>query len=86
MVKLNWTLSAPLGQETVFQIIRSDSFVEGPYEEVATVPYNQKTLTYTYFDKSIGTESKYYYRLVLIGTEETCGPVAARPYFSPPTT
>ena len=85
-VKLNWTVKAPFDREVVFQIIRSDSFAEGPYAEVVELPYVSQELSYTYYDKSIGTESKYYYKLVVIGTGETCGPVAARPYFSPPTT
>lgn len=85
-VKLNWTVKAPMEKKVVFQLIRSDSFVEGPYQEVAKLPFDNEKLNYTYFDKSIGTESKYYYKLVVIGTGETCGPVAARPYFSPPTT
>lgn len=85
-VKLNWTVKAPFKKEVVFQIIRSDSFVEGPYEEIAKLPYVNEQVNYTYFDKSMGTESKYYYKLVVIGAGETCGPVAARPYFSPPTT
>ena len=85
-VKLNWTVKIPFKKEVVFQILRSDSFVEGPYEEVAKLAYVKETINYTYFDKSIGTESKYYYKLVVVGEGETCGPVAARPYFSPPTT
>ena len=85
-VKLNWTVKTHFKKEVVFQILRSDSFVEGPYDEVAKIPWIKEKVNYTYFDKSIGTESKYYYKLVLIGVGETCGPVAARPYFSPPTT
>ena len=85
-VKQNWTVKAPFKKEVVFQIFRSDSFVEGPYEEIAKLPYVNEQVNYTYFDKSMGTESKYYYKLVVIGAGETCGPVAARPYFSPPTT
>jgi hypothetical protein len=85
-VKLNWTVKIPFKKEVVFQIIRSDSFVEGPYEEVVKIPYVKENVNYTYYDKSIGTESKYYYKLIVIGEAETYGPAAARPYFSPPTT
>jgi hypothetical protein len=70
----------------IFQLLRSDSFVEGPYEEVATVAYDQNKKAYDYLDKSLGSESKFYYKLIIKGTGETYGPVAARPYFSPPAT
>jgi len=85
-VKLTWTVNIPFEIEVVFQILRSDSFVEGPYEEVVKLSYDKEKVSYTYFDKSIGTESKYYYKLVVIGDAQTYGPAAARPYFSPPTT
>jgi hypothetical protein len=85
-VRLDWTVKSPFNEEVFFQILRSDSFVEGPYEEVAKLPYVKEKVNYIYYDKSIGTESKYYYKLVVTGAGETCGPVAARPYFSPPTT
>ena len=85
-VKLTWKVNIPFEKEVVFQILRSDSFVEGPYEEVVKLHYDKEKVDYTYFDKSIGTESKYYYKLVVIGEAETYGPAAARPYFSPPTT
>jgi hypothetical protein len=85
-VKLYWTVNIPFKKEVVFQILRSDSFIEGPYEEVVKLPYDKTKIDYTYFDKSIGTESKYYYKLVVIGEAQTYGPAAARPYFSPPTT
>jgi len=85
-VKLNWKVKTPFEKEVIFQILRSDSFVEGPYEEIATVPYDKRKRKYTYLDKSLGSESKYYYKLIVKGAEETYGPVAARPYFSPPAT
>jgi len=85
-VALSWVVQTPFKNEVVFQILRSDTFAEGPYEEVATVPYDKSKKAYDYLDKSLGSESKYYYKLIIKGTDETYGPVAARPYFSPPAT
>jgi hypothetical protein len=85
-VRLDWTVKTPFNKQVGFQLLRSDSFVEGPYEEIAKLAYDKEKVRYTYYDKSIGTESKYYYKLVVIGVGETYGPKAARPYFSPPTT
>jgi hypothetical protein len=41
---------------------------------------------YEYVDKSMGAESKYYYKLVIKETGEYFGPIPTRPYFSPPAT
>lgn len=85
-VALSWVVKTPFNNQVIFQLLRSDSFVEGPYEEVATVAYDQSKKAYDYLDKSLGSESKFYYKLIIKGTGETYGPVAARPYFSPPAT
>ena len=85
-VVLTWQVDVPLKSGVNFQIIRSDSFVEGPYEEVATVAFDASKTKYEYLDRSLGSESKFYYKLVIKGTGETYGPVAARPFFSPPAT
>ncbi len=85
-VKLNWMVKAPLKKGSVFQILRSDGFVEGPYEKIANVPHDEGKGKYTYLDKSPGVESTYYYKLVVMETGETYGPISARPYFSPPAT
>jgi hypothetical protein len=69
-VKLNWKVKIPFKKEVFFQLLRSD----------------KRKRKYTYLDKSLGSESKYYYKLIVKGAEETYGPVAARPYFSPPAT
>lgn len=85
-VALSWVVKSPFKSDVVFQITRSDSFVEGPYEVIASFPYDKNKNEYDYLDKSLGSESKFYYKLIVKGTEETYGPVAARPYFSPPAT
>lgn len=85
-VALSWVIKTPFEGEVVFQITRSDTFIEGPYEVIATISYDQNKKTYEYLDKSLGSESKFYYKLIVEGTQESYGPVAARPYFSPPAT
>ncbi len=85
-VELKWTVKIPFKKGVTFQILRSDYFVEGPYEKIATIPYVKEDIEYTYFDKSMRSESRYYYKLVVIGGGETYGPVAARPFFSIPST
>lgn len=85
-VKLTWKIKAPLKKGVLFQILRSDGFVEGPYEKIANVPHDEGKGKYTYLDKSPGVESTYYYKLVVMETGETYGPISARPYFSPPAT
>jgi hypothetical protein len=64
-VKLNWKVKTPFKNEVSFQILRSDSFVEGPYEEIAIVSYDRRKRKYTYLDKSPGSESTYYYKLLV---------------------
>ena len=85
-VELQWKVVTPYKKEIGFQILRSDSFAEGPYEEIATVPYNKENTDYLYYDKAVPSESTYYYKLVVIGGGETYGPVSARPFFSLPST
>lgn len=83
---LTWTVAARAEQRLTFLITRSDTFVEGPYAEVATVQSTPGKASYEYVDKSVGTEAKYYYKLHIKETGETLGPVPTRPYFSPPAT
>ena len=85
-VELKWRVITPYEKEVAFGILRSDSFAEGPYEEIATVPYNKENTEYSYYDKGVPSESTYYYKLVVIGGGETYGPVSARPSFSLPAT
>jgi hypothetical protein len=85
-VALSWVVITPFKGEVVFELLRADSFIEGPYEVIATILYDKSKNAYDYLDKSLGSESKFYYKLIVKGTQETYGPVAARPYFSPPAT
>lgn len=83
---LTWTVGARGEQRLTFLITRSDTFAEGPYTEVAAVESTPGKTAYEYVDRSVGTEAKYYYKLLVKETGDTLGPVSTRPYFSPPAT
>ena len=85
-VELTWKVKAPFTKEVTFQILRSDSFSDGPYKEVAIVPYVKENIKYTYIDKKVKAKSKYYYKLVVIGSGEIYGPVPGKPFFALPST
>ncbi len=83
---LTWKLKDDLKSPVAAQIFRADTFEEGPYQEVETVSLTPGKKTYEYVDKSMGAESKYYYKLVIKETNESFGPIPTRPFFSPPAT
>jgi len=83
---LTWKTKDGLKSPVAVQIFRADTFEEGPYQEVETVSLTPGKKTYEYVDKSMGAESKYYYKLVIKETNESFGPIPTRPYFSPPAT
>ena len=83
---LTWKVRKQLAQPFTFQILRSDTFVEGPYTEIAAFQSTPAKASYEYVDKNVGTEAKYYYKLIIKETGEALGPVPTRPYFSPPAT
>ena len=84
--KLTWKAKDGLKDPLMVQIVRSETFEEGPYKELEVTKLVPGTTTYDYVDKSMGTESKYHYKLVIKETNESFGPVSTRPYFSPPAT
>ena len=84
--KLTWKTKGELKSEMGVQILRADTFEEGPYGEVGVVKITPGKSSYEYIDKSMGAEAKYYYKLIIKETNETIGPVPTRPYFSPPAT
>lgn len=83
---LTWKTKSQFKAGSSVQILRADTFEEGPYQEVAIVPLTPDKNSYEYVDKSMGSESKYYYKLVIKETGESFGPLPTRPYFSPPAT
>lgn len=83
---LTWKVRGQPAQPVTFQILRSDTFIEGPYTEIAVFQSAPAKASYEYVDKSVGTEAKYYYKLSIKETGEVLGPISTRPYFSPPAT
>ena len=84
--KLTWKTRDGLKDALSVQILRSETFEEGPYKEVEVIKLVPDKNTYEYVDKSMGTESKYHYKLTVKETGESFGPFSTRPYFSPPAT
>ena len=85
-VKLTWKANSELKKEVAIQVLRADTDEEGAYREVAVVEMTPGKQEYLYVDKSMRAEAKYYYKLLVKGTDESLGPIAARPFFSPPAT
>jgi len=84
--KLTWKAKGDLKNEIAVQILRADTFEDGPYNEVGVVKITPGKSSFEYIDKSMGAEAKYYYKLIIKETNETFGPLPTRPYFSPPAT
>ena len=84
--KLTWKTTDGLKERMSVQILRAETFEDGPYLEVGLVDLSPDKNAHEYIDKSMGAESKYYYRLVIKETGESFGPIPTRPYFSPPAT
>jgi len=84
--KLTWKTKGDLKNQMPVQILRADTFEDGPYKEVGVVKIVPGKSTYEYVDKSMGAEAKYYYKLIIKETNESFGPIPTRPYFSPPAT
>ena len=84
--KLTWKTSDGLKNQLSLQILRADTFEEGPYSELEVTNLVPGKNAYDYVDKSMGSESKFYYKIVVKETGESFGPIAARPFFSPPAT
>ena len=83
--KLTWKVNPNLEKQLSVQILRSDTEA-GPYKELDVVTLSPGKENYDYIDKSMGTESKYYYKAVIKETGESFGPDDVRPLFSPPAT
>ena len=84
--KVSWkTAAEPKGEMSV-QIMRADTFEDGPYQEVGVVKMTPGKSSYEFIDKSMGAEAKYYYKLTIKETNESTGPKPTRPFFSPPAT
>jgi hypothetical protein len=84
--KVSWkTAGDPKGEMTI-QIMRADTFEDGPYQEAGVVRIAPGKSSYEFIDKTMGAEAKYYYKLIIKETNESIGPKPTRPFFSPPAT
>ena len=83
--KLTWKAKDGLKDLSTVQIVRAETF-EDPYKDLEVIKLVPGKTAYDYVDKSMGTESKYHYKLIIKETNESFGPVSTRPYFSPPAT
>ncbi len=84
--KLTWKTSDGLKNQLSLQILRADTFEDEPYKEVDVINLVPGKNDYDYVDKSMGSEAKLYYKLVIKETGESFGPIPTRPFFSPPAT
>ncbi len=84
--KLTWKTRNDLKDQPSVQVLRAETFEEGPYKEVEVIKLAPGKIDYEFVDKSMGVESKYYYKLFIQGSGESFGPIPTRPYFSPPAT
>jgi hypothetical protein len=84
--KLTWKTKGGLKDPLSVQILRAETFEEGPYKELVVIKLVPGKTVYDYVDKIMGAESKYYYKLTIKETGESFGPIPTRPYFSPPAT
>jgi len=84
--KLTWKVKEGFKSGLSVQILRADTFEEGPYKEVDIVNLSPGKSTYEYVDKTMGAEAKYYYKLFIKESDESFGPIPTRPFFSPPAT
>lgn len=83
---LTWKVNGDMKAPIAVQILRADTFEDGPYQEVEIVSLTPGKDFYEYIDKTMGAESKYYYKIVIKETNESFGPIPTRPFFSPPAT
>jgi len=84
--KVSWKTAGDPKSEMSVQIMRADTFEDGPYQEVGVVKITPGKSSYEFIDKSMGAEAKYFYKLNIKETNESIGPKPTRPFFSPPAT
>ena len=84
--KLTWKVNPDLEKQLSVQILRADTSEAGPYQELDVITLVPGKDSYEYIDRSMGSESRYYYKAVIKETGESFGPDDVRPLFSPPAT
>ena len=84
--RISWTVSEGLNGPITFEVHRSMSSPDAEYILVTSVEWTEGTQKYKYVDKKLPAEENYFYKVVILETNETYGPVQVRPPFSLPAT
>jgi hypothetical protein len=90
-VRVLWKAVAPDGAEGFFDIYRSEQ-EEGPYTLVQEIRlgdkkfYNAIKKAYIFYDKQLKVGGRYFYKLVLRGTDDVFGPSQGLASGAPPGT
>ena len=90
-VKLTWRATAPDGSDGIFEIYRSDK-ENGRYVLVQEIKLDDRkfidaiTKTYVFYDRKLKVGRRYYYKLILRGTDQAFGPLDGLASGAPPGT
>ena len=90
-VRVLWKAVAPDDAEGFFEIYRSEQ-EDGPYTLVQEIRlgdkkfYNVIKKAYVFYDKELKVGGRYYYKLVLRGTDDVFGPSQGLASGAPPGT
>jgi hypothetical protein len=90
-VRVTWKANAPAGADGVFEIYRSDQEA-GPYILVQDIRLGNKKFidvikkAYVFYDKQLKVGGRYYYKLVLRGSDDVFGPAQGLASGAPPGT
>ena len=90
-VRVTWKADAPGGADGVFEIYRSEQEA-GPYTLVQDIRLGDKAFfdvikqAYVFYDKKLRVGGRYYYKLVLRGSDRVCGPAQGLASGAPPGT
>jgi len=90
-VRVTWKVDAPAGVEGLFEIHRSEQEA-GPYILVQEIRLGDRKFydvikkAYVFYDKQLKVGGRYFYKLVLRGTDDVFGPSQGLASGAPPGT
>ena len=90
-VRVTWKAYAPADADGVFEVYRSEQEA-GPYILVRDIRLGDKKFidvikkAYVFYDKQLKVGGRYYYKLVLRGSDEVFGPFQGLASGAPPGT
>ncbi len=90
-VRVTWKASAPVDADGLFEIYRSEQEA-GPYVLVQEIRLGEKRFidvikqAYVFYDKQLRVGGRYYYKLLLRGSEVVFGPSQGLASGAPPGT